>query len=68
MGGGLAIAVVVVVVLPAVFLATGALVCAVLGESFSGRSDDARPGSPPGALRGSSGTGRSGSPPTAPSG
>jgi hypothetical protein len=38
---GVVIAVVVVVVLPALFLATGALVCAVLGESFSGRADDA---------------------------
>ncbi|HVM04523.1 MAG TPA: hypothetical protein VM242_05070 [Acidimicrobiales bacterium] len=41
MVGGLAIAVVVVVVLPALFLAAAALVCAVLGESFSGRADDA---------------------------
>lgn len=41
MAAGLAIAVVVVVVLPALFLAAGAVVCAVLGESFSGRADDA---------------------------
>ena len=41
MAAGLAVVVVVVVVLPALFLATGALVCAVLGESFSGRADDA---------------------------
>lgn len=36
MAAGVAIAVVLVVVLPALFLATGALVCAVLGESLSG--------------------------------
>ena len=33
---GVAVAAVLVVVLPALFLLTGALVCAVLGESLSG--------------------------------
>ena len=37
MAGGLAIVAVVVVVLPALFLATGALLCAVLGESLSSK-------------------------------
>lgn len=41
MAAGLAIAVVVVVVLPALFLATGAVVCAALGDSFSRRADGA---------------------------
>ena len=41
MAAGLLIALVVVVLLPALFLVTGALVCAVLGESFSGRAGDA---------------------------
>ena len=40
MAAGLAIAVVVVVVLPALLLVIGALVCAVVGESFSSRADD----------------------------
>lgn len=47
MAGGLAIVVVVVMVLPALFLAMGAMVCAALGVTLSrpfsrpGRSDTA---------------------------
>ena len=37
MAAGVAIVVVVVLVLPALFLATAALVAAVLGESLSGK-------------------------------